>query len=472
MPQNLTVTFKDGSTKTYPADLPREQLREEVRKEQERRSSPEWAYARRIGMATDEGESAASQPNLFSNMKSNALSLASAAAPFAIPGAGWLAGTGRILAGAVPGVLDELTSADGDVGGRAKMEGGLGLAGEALSAVGGKLVKPAIRLGGLVSGARSKALQRGPEVWENWVESLARLSDEPVPAGVRRVTPNAPQDVIKAGIGRANNQITRALDEAGMAGGEVNVPGTLYQGAADYIEKQVNKRATRPLTEGLSAADDAASTVAEQIGAYFPGSMDEKAAALNKSGIRDLIRQRLTQETIQPGLGSNVTDIANSITKPYTPFASHPAVAWDISKGMSEGIAKRKAALAAGVGAKGVGDDALLAAQDKALRAAIKALDGGDIEAAMRHFSDMKHAEAFAGAVRRDPAVVPMRSATGATIGGLVGGPTGAAVGMGAAIPLLSPEAIYRMLVDVPKKGGQVIPAALRGSAILAPEEK
>lgn len=417
---------------------------------------------------------------------SDLLRAVSSVAPLAIPGAGPAAMAGRAALGILPNLLARGVE-DGDtsgLGSEAMIQGGLEGASLALPGLAKLMTKPAIRLGGVVSGARSHIMGRGGETavdkWDEVVDSLARLSDNPLPSG-RRVTPNAPVPLIQEGRRVANQRIK---DAAANATGGVNVPEALYEGAAKHITEQVRPRADMPLEAERAAIAEAVQRIGQNIASVQPGGLrNQEAFFANPPEIQRILTSRLEQRPIPPGVSNAVTQLGRIAGR--NPFDRNVDEAWDTAKGLGETVRRRRAAQSAGRFVEGQGSDALAAAQHKELQARIKAADPtGEIARAMQQYNDVMNAWGFQKAVRRDPAILPMRGATGHTIGAALGGLTGAVFGgpggaaLGAAggtlAPLaLAPENIYRLLVSAPRTAGKLIGPAGRiaGVHLREPEE-
>lgn len=481
---DITIRFPDGSTKTYPESMPQEEIRADVQAEMGRRVPAGELPFREAGdvavpsipvggvmvppnisqgilsfLGIDSPSAYANREGGVQDAAADLLRAAGTAGSFAVPGAGLAGVAGRAAAGALPTLAAEFVEG-GDLQAAGEEQAALTAIDAILSGLSNKMVRPAIEVGGALSGARGAIMKRGKNAWESTVDALERLATGPL-----RLRPNPSQRALRAAESSAGKGITSRLSELDAMGATVDPVTSAYEGARKHIEGQVQTRAMRSTQAQREAAEEAADIIAGLIGRGQPGDVAQREVV--ESLVRPEIASRLMKETIPRGVGDTVQEVARMLGD--DPFRAFPSTVQDITSGASEmgqRLSPRIAQQAAGKAVEGIGESATEGAIRKEMREELMASDPDKVlSSRMRDFSDVAKAREFSEAVRRDPA---FRMGTGAMLGstalGYLLGSTGAGMAIGAPLGMavMDPNLAYRLLVDAPAIGARLTPGLFR----------
>jgi hypothetical protein len=451
---------------------------------------------------------------------SGSLRMAGALLPMAIPGTGVPAMAARTAAGVLPTVAARGVETRGDLEAMLKTGGaqlalsGLGEGvGKALSSP--AVQKAAIKTAGFFTGPFSFARNRGQ--YDDWAESLMRLNNEHgvQPAGFASTIANLKKETQEQLAARLAQMDAKNAAGAGsaLATQARGNPAAGTVAPANTVYPNTSTPSPRPRLNVSQAALDAARDYTKRVGkGSIEGASSEQAAAREASEIvADLLTRnqqapataRVAQkENLAPFIQRAIEDSAltgNSLDMNtelftrrfgYDPFNIPPSELHELNKGLGQDIERLLEAASESKRLPREGSLALRNEIHQALRNLLRNADdlpveegGKNFSALQQQYSDLMNADKFRGAVRRDPAMFPMRAgfggavtsglgraAQGVGVGTMVGGPAGGALGGLAAVVGLEPSVLYNLLYNMPRLGAKYGPSVGRGlGAVLRP---
>lgn len=492
--RTIQVKLADGTlSPKFPADMPPDQIRAEVARLNGGEPEAESGFRSAVRLALDQNPlmqvgkvvggrnpvdyfpTDGSGPDVQGAGADVLRGVGTAAS--LTPGLGLVPTLMRVLGGSLPMVgaaaLDD-TGEEGSwgAGSESILQGGVSALGEGLSRI---PIKPAIRAAGLFTGPMSSARKAGPGVYRDQVDSIAREFDRTgLPPGANLEKLKVTQKLANSDIDARLRELDAYTDPKTGKGTAFNLPEIFMDQAQGYLGR-VGESSSEAVKEGMRASEQGGEFVADFLARGGNVALREKD--LVKQTIQKPI-QRILQGSPQPGgEWADIIDYMQSVG--MNPTNTLPSEARPILSNMTEDIGNRLAARGAGKKVPSFGEEALLNDLYTGGRKALSEIDPGgamgettqSIDELMARYTDLKNAQKYSEAVRRDPAFPAMRAGMGAGVGGglglLFGGFPGAAAGSaigGVAAPVaMEPSMLFKLLGTGPRAAGRNLPPAFRG---------
>lgn len=272
---------------------------------------------------------------------------------------------------------------------------------------------------------------------------------------------------------------------AGLLPGTVTPPKprlNVVQAVMDAVAEHagsVPKQALRGVDSELAAIRSGSDIIADLLTRNQPVPVSSK---LNmKNNLKEVVQQALENRNTYGGdIMMDTTQFQKNFG--YDPFSIKPSQLHEINKGLGQDVRKLLEEAASGGQLPREGEAALQNKIHQKLRDVLTQADTLPVEEGQKAFGtlqtqyhDLMNADKFRGAVRRDPAMFPMRAGfgsamtsgvgratTGMGIGTALGGPGGAAAGGLLALLGLEPSVLYTLLYGLPKAGAKYGPSVIR----------
>ncbi len=262
----------------------------------------------------------------------------------------------------------------------------------------------------------------------------------------------------------------------------LNVAQTALDAATKYVKK-VPKGSLEGATSEASAAKQGAEIVSDLLtrGQHAPAS----AKLQMKGNLAPMIQQAIENQVAYGGK-LNMDPAVFKQVHGYDPFNIKPSELHELNKGLRQQINDILSTASEHKQMPREGKEVLMNDIHRAFRDLLN--DAGkvnpadktsDYERLQTQAHDLINANKFRGAVRRDPAMFPMRAGFGGAVtggtsrlagglgaGAMLGGPQGAALGGLAAVLGLEPSVLYSLLYKLPKGAAKAGPSLIRATKL------